>query len=1126
VAKEEDDRKPLSDVEGSKPDQTKTTEDLSGVVLRKKPASGTKEEETPQTSHLGELRKRTLTKTRKYMVNGAEIMSKVSKVVTTGMEDKKQREYQLWKADLRELRMLHKIENRDVQQLDAKAAQVNEEHLRKYDASIQQVLRTYDYDLEMMTKQHKQQVDKNNATQQLEIKNLQKKLKYDQDRELKVFQDGLKQEIKLLKQDTDLLPKDQRKEVFERRKTDKDVDHLARTKKLLKEQEECMERAVKRLTETHREKAKLTEKQFLQNKHQLLRSRDQSIWDLEERHQQEKHQLSEAALKEKFILKRNHMMSRHAKEIEQVQRINTAKEDEMNQVHMLERKRLPKILKADAKTRSIMFKESLRISVMVVTDERDKIKQFERAEREREKEATLRLEAKLRKQFDELRAKNSTLIKELEQVHVEKKKMLLDNEKLRMEELYSKNMEEMEAWKSQLITRKQTLEAMFVHQCAEQDKFYANGSQSCLSSLVLSTPIAVPSATTSAHAVSDEAACKTSLVHSEPNVSAKVEPCVLAEAATCIPAKVDPGIPAPAETCALVEGESGKSAEPGHIVSQAEPTSEFSGMQTLGESQQATIIPNDESVHEDLPSKKDKSEVKSGEGEPLIKSVDAEVVDITSEAREDAEVKPDEVKVVVEASPSEGELDLNKLHDLAKEHTIDVAAVSVVTSADKGDSSELTSELCDVEKNLKNDVMQESEQVISGACESGAGMNASHNNNDLSENKELSSLLSKNESESPAVESVTAVASSDEVKSEPAVDSKTASTVEQIVSPSDSGITSVSEMSDDDKVTIDPVGQIPQSSPEVSKESLSPSDAEQDLEKSLDLVLAENKSESPVPCAVGSSMSTANEQPSPQVEESVMKCSELSELVESSAKQLTDEKSAVETAESQEEVGEASAPDSLDNQPDQQTESDSEVKPPKKATKSKTSKKKKKADMPKNKSQKSKKEKKADIPENKCDIPENKSEKSKKKADKSKNKSKKSKMKVNFSSGSSSSSSSDSSSDSSSESTDSSSVKSEMSDDKPDDIKETQNVIPTPLNGSEIPADENHSKAPVSETLESPLIQSKSFSPDASIATPELNKLPGLSTVLLDSEVIEESDSVPSAPAESSEVKRNETTSQ
>jgi len=58
--------------------------------------------------------------------------------------------------------------------------------------------------------------------------------------------------------------------------------------------------------------------------------------------------------------------------------MNAQKEEELLQCHILERKRLPKILKADTKTRTMMYRESLRITAVgefSLEAERERMKQ-------------------------------------------------------------------------------------------------------------------------------------------------------------------------------------------------------------------------------------------------------------------------------------------------------------------------------------------------------------------------------------------------------------------------------------------------------------------------------------------------------------------------------------------------------------------------------------------------------------------------------------------------------------------------------------------------------------------------------------------------------------------------------
>lgn len=84
-------------------------------------------------------------------------------------------------------------------------------------------------------------------------------------------------------------------------------------RRFLEQQQENYEKSMKRLADQHREKVALLEKQFLQQKHQLLRAREAAIWELEERQLHEKHQLAKRQLKDLFFLKRHQMLNRHEK---------------------------------------------------------------------------------------------------------------------------------------------------------------------------------------------------------------------------------------------------------------------------------------------------------------------------------------------------------------------------------------------------------------------------------------------------------------------------------------------------------------------------------------------------------------------------------------------------------------------------------------------------------------------------------------------------------------------------------------------------------------------------------------------------------------------------------------------
>ena len=71
------------------------------------------------------------------------------------------------------------------------------------------------------------------------------------------------------------------------------------------------ENQLRRLSDSHREKIALLDRQFLQQKQQLMRQREAAIWEMEERQLHESHQLAKRQLKDMFFLQRHQMLVSH-----------------------------------------------------------------------------------------------------------------------------------------------------------------------------------------------------------------------------------------------------------------------------------------------------------------------------------------------------------------------------------------------------------------------------------------------------------------------------------------------------------------------------------------------------------------------------------------------------------------------------------------------------------------------------------------------------------------------------------------------------------------------------------------------------------------------------------------------
>lgn len=135
-----------------------------------------------------------------------------------------------------------------------------------------------------------------------------------------------------------------------------EAEHEEREKLFLEKLNETHDGSMRRLSDSHREKIALMERQFLQQKQQLLRARELAIWELEERQIHERQQLLKRQLKDIFFLQRHQMLNRHDKELEQMKRMNQRKEEELVKRQTVEKRNLPKRIRNEMKAREMMFR--------------------------------------------------------------------------------------------------------------------------------------------------------------------------------------------------------------------------------------------------------------------------------------------------------------------------------------------------------------------------------------------------------------------------------------------------------------------------------------------------------------------------------------------------------------------------------------------------------------------------------------------------------------------------------------------------------------------------------------------------------------------------------------------------
>uniref|UniRef100_A0A6I8PYL6 non-specific serine/threonine protein kinase n=1 Tax=Xenopus tropicalis TaxID=8364 RepID=A0A6I8PYL6_XENTR len=394
--------------------------------------------------------KKTLKKTRKFIVDGVEVSVTTSKIVTDN--DSKSEEMRfLRRQELRELRLLQKEEQRAQQLLSNKLLQQREQIFKRFEQEMTSKKRQYDQDIENLEKQQKQTIERLEQEHTTRLRDEAKRIKGEQDKEYSKFQNVLKN----------------------RKKEEQEF---------VQKQQQELDGSLKKII--HQQKTELAniERDCLNHKQQLMRAREAAIWELEERHLQEKHQLLKQQLKDQYFMQRHQLLKRHEKEMEQMQRYNQRLIEELKNRQTQERARLPKIQRSDAKTRMAMFKKSLRINSSGSPEQdREKIKQFGLQEDKRQKNERLAQHQKHENQMRDLQLQCDANVRELQQLQNEKCHLLIEHETQKLKELDEEHAVELKEWREKLRPRKKALEEEFARKLQEQEVFFKmSGESECL----------------------------------------------------------------------------------------------------------------------------------------------------------------------------------------------------------------------------------------------------------------------------------------------------------------------------------------------------------------------------------------------------------------------------------------------------------------------------------------------------------------------------------------------------------------------------------------------------------------------------------------------------------------------
>uniref|UniRef100_A0A8C1W395 non-specific serine/threonine protein kinase n=1 Tax=Cyprinus carpio TaxID=7962 RepID=A0A8C1W395_CYPCA len=319
--------------------------------------------------------KKTLKRTRKFLVDGVELSVTTSKIITD--DEKKDEEMRfLRRQELRDLRLLQKEQHRAQALLTLKLKEQWEQMQRRFDQEMNAKKKYYDTELETLEKQQKQTIERMETEHTVRLRDEGKRIRAEQEKAHSKFQDQMKHRKKEVKQEVEKLPRSQRKDSlkvkmnnFQQLKSDEEEKFLA-------DQRDFLDSTLKSIIAQNKREISETERQCLIKKQNLLREREATVWELEEKSLHERHQLLKQQLKDQYFLQRHQLLKKHEKEQEQMQCYNQRMIELLKARQQQEKNRLPKIQRSEAKTRMAMFKKSLRIhSSGSSAEDREKTKQ-------------------------------------------------------------------------------------------------------------------------------------------------------------------------------------------------------------------------------------------------------------------------------------------------------------------------------------------------------------------------------------------------------------------------------------------------------------------------------------------------------------------------------------------------------------------------------------------------------------------------------------------------------------------------------------------------------------------------------------------------------------------------------
>lgn len=160
------------------------------VIIRRPKPETPKTPRTKEEIEMRNLRKKTRKRTRKFEIDGVQVTTTTSKVIYGDDDNGRLYDDHIFrKQELRELKMLQKQEKKQFLDLQTKEMAAREQQEKRFELERTALERTYDSDMDTLARQHRQLVEKTEQQQESDLRMTSKKIRGEQERELKLVHD-------------------------------------------------------------------------------------------------------------------------------------------------------------------------------------------------------------------------------------------------------------------------------------------------------------------------------------------------------------------------------------------------------------------------------------------------------------------------------------------------------------------------------------------------------------------------------------------------------------------------------------------------------------------------------------------------------------------------------------------------------------------------------------------------------------------------------------------------------------------------------------------------------------------------------------------------------------------------